>query len=110
MAACGKRVPKFAPVAGVTPYRCCLSDLLPSIHRTALRMTVKSRTHRIIQIGWPEFGQAAYPPQTSSGELEQRVDQLRTRMEERKLTHLVVYGDPRAFRQPGLSHRLRSAF
>jgi hypothetical protein len=42
-----------------------------------------SRTHRIIQIGWPEFGQAAYPPQTSSAELEQRVHQLRARMEER---------------------------
>jgi Xaa-Pro aminopeptidase len=56
-----------------------------------------SRTHRIIQIGWPEFGQAAYPPQTSSAELEQRVHQLRARMEERKLTHLVVYGDREHF-------------
>ena len=56
-----------------------------------------SRTHRIIQIGWPEFGQAAYPPPVSSAELEQRVTQLRTRMEERKLTHLVVYGDREHF-------------
>jgi hypothetical protein len=56
-----------------------------------------SRTHRIIQIGWPEFGQAAYPPPTSSAELEQRFHQLRTRMEERKLTHLVVYGDREHF-------------
>jgi hypothetical protein len=60
-------------------------------------MTVRARTHRIVQIEWPEFGQAAYPPQTSSSELEQRVDKLRTRMDERKLTHLVVYGDREHF-------------
>ncbi len=60
-------------------------------------MPVKTRTHRIIQIGWPEFGQAAYPPQASSAEFEQRVDQLRARMDERKLTHLVVYGDREHF-------------
>jgi Xaa-Pro aminopeptidase len=58
---------------------------------------VKSRTHRIIQIGWPEFGQAAYPPNTSCAELEQRVGKLRARMDERKLTHLVVYGDREHF-------------
>ena len=56
-----------------------------------------SRTHRIIQIGWPEFGQAAYPPPASSAELEQRINQLRTRMEERKLSHLAVYGDREHF-------------
>jgi Xaa-Pro aminopeptidase len=56
-----------------------------------------SRAHHIIQIGWPEFGQAAYPPPTSSAELEQRVNQLRTKMDERKLTHLVVYGDREHF-------------
>ena len=60
-------------------------------------MPVKTRTHRIIQIGWPEFGQAAYPPQTSSSELEQRADKLRSMMEERKLTHMVVYGDREHF-------------
>jgi Xaa-Pro aminopeptidase len=57
----------------------------------------KTRTHRIIQIGWPEFGQAAYPPETSCAELEQRLDRLRDRMDERKLTHLVVYGDREHF-------------
>src|ERR1700677_2497810 len=56
-----------------------------------------SRTHRIIQIGWPEFGQAAYPPPASGAELELRVNKLRARMEERKLTHLVVYGDREHF-------------
>jgi Xaa-Pro aminopeptidase len=60
-------------------------------------MAVKTRNHRIIQIGWPDFGQAVYPPQTSSAELEQRADKLRVRMDERKLTHLVVYGDREHF-------------
>jgi hypothetical protein len=60
-------------------------------------MPVKTRTHRIIQIGWPEFGQAAYPPQASSAEFEQRVERLRAGMNERKLTHLVVYGDREHF-------------
>jgi hypothetical protein len=60
-------------------------------------MTVRARTHRIIQIGWPEFGQAVYPPPTSSSELQQRADKLRARMDERKLTHLVVYGDREHF-------------
>src|SRR3984885_5527027 len=60
-------------------------------------MPVKTRTHRIIQIGWPDFGQAGYPPQAPSAEFEQRVDQLRARMNERKLTHLVVYGDREHF-------------
>jgi Xaa-Pro aminopeptidase len=60
-------------------------------------MPVKTRTHRIIQIGWPEFGLAAYPPQTSGAEFEQRLTQLRARMDERKLTHLVVYGDREHF-------------
>ncbi len=60
-------------------------------------MAVKTRTHRIIQIGWPEFGQAAYPPQASSAEFEQRVQRLRAGMNERKLTHLVVYGDREHF-------------
>ncbi len=44
-------------------------------------MAVKTRTHRIIQIGWPEFGQAAYPPQASSTEFEQRVERFRAGME-----------------------------
>jgi hypothetical protein len=60
-------------------------------------MAVTTRAHRIIQIGWPEFGQAAYPPQASSAEFQQRVDKLRAAMDERKLTHLVVYGDREHF-------------
>ena len=60
-------------------------------------MSVKARKHRVIQIGWPEFGKVVYPPSTSCAELEQRLSQLRTRIEERKLTHLVVYGDREHF-------------
>jgi hypothetical protein len=60
-------------------------------------MTARSRGHRVIQMEWPEFGQAAYPPQAPSAELEHRLDKLRTMMDERKLTHLVVYGDREHF-------------
>ncbi len=60
-------------------------------------MSTKPRTHRLTQIGWPEFDQPAYPPQISGAELAQRLLQLRTRMEERKLTHLVVYGEREHF-------------
>ena len=75
-------------------------------------MKLKTRTHRIIQIGWPEFGQAAYPASATSAELEQRVDKLRARMDERKLTHLVVYGDREHFANiaylTGFAHPLRA--
>ena len=60
-------------------------------------MTAKARAHRIIEIAWPEFGQADYPPQTSCAELEQRMNRLRGMMDERKLSHLVVYGDREHF-------------
>lgn len=55
------------------------------------------KKHRIMQIGWPEFGSAAYPASASSEELACRISQLRAAMEERKLTHLVVYGDREHF-------------
>jgi len=60
-------------------------------------MTVKARTHRIIQIDWPQFGPASYPPPAPASELEKRVNDLRALMGERKLTHLVVYGDREHF-------------
>jgi Xaa-Pro aminopeptidase len=56
-----------------------------------------SRRHRLIEIDWPEFGVAARPLPPSSSELEARLDRLRARMEERKLTHAVVYGDREHF-------------
>jgi Xaa-Pro aminopeptidase len=51
----------------------------------------------LIQSTWPDFGQAAYPPQISSAELEQRLFEVRSRMQERNLTHLVVYGEREHF-------------
>jgi hypothetical protein len=60
-------------------------------------MSVQARKHRIIEIAWPEFGQAAYPASASCAELETKVNQLRAAMEARKLSHLVVYGDREHF-------------
>jgi hypothetical protein len=53
-------------------------------------MASKSRGHRLIEINWPEFGLAACPPPSTS-ELEARIDNLRARMEEIKITHTVGY-------------------
>jgi len=60
-------------------------------------MTAKARTHRIIQVDWPEFGQAAYPQQAPASEFAKRINDLRAMMGERELTHLVVYGDREHF-------------
>jgi len=60
-------------------------------------MTAKARTHRIIQVDWPEFGVASYPPQAPASEFEKRTNDLRAMMGERELTHLVVYGDREHF-------------
>ncbi len=56
-------------------------------------MASRSRAHRLIEIDWPEFGTGACPPRPSASELEARIDNLRARIEERGLTHIVVYGD-----------------
>jgi Xaa-Pro aminopeptidase len=53
--------------------------------------------HRIIQIGWPEFGHAVFPAPLPGTVLQTRIDDLRARMEERHLTHLVVYGEREHF-------------
>lgn len=60
-------------------------------------MVSKPRKHRLIEIEWPEFGVAPYPAAPSVSELESRIDKLRVRMEERGLTHAVVYGDREHF-------------
>jgi hypothetical protein len=60
-------------------------------------MALSTRKHRIIQIDWPEFGPALYPPSASSGEFELRINQVLAAMEERALTHVVVYGDREHF-------------
>lgn len=60
-------------------------------------MAFKSRRHRLIEINWPEFGVAACPPNPSASELESRIGNLRGRMEELKITHVIVYGDREHF-------------
>jgi Xaa-Pro aminopeptidase len=60
-------------------------------------MTSKLQRHRLIEIEWPQFGVAACPPSPSASELQIRLDNLRAGMEERKLTHIVVYGDREHF-------------
>src|SRR6516164_3783807 len=65
--------------------------------RIRATMTSKPRTHRLIEIDWPEFGQGACPPRPSALELQTRVDNLRARMDEAKLTHIIVYGDREHF-------------
>jgi hypothetical protein len=64
--------------------------------RIRMGMASKSRGHCLIEINWPEFGLAACPPPSTS-ELEARIDNLRARMEEIKITHTVVYGDREHF-------------
>ena len=60
-------------------------------------MATKPRRHRLIEIDWPEFGMAACPAPPPASELEARIDNLRARMEELKITHMVVYGDREHF-------------
>ena len=60
-------------------------------------MTGRPRAHRLIEIEWPEFGQAVCPPRPPVHVLEARIDHLKERMEECRLTHIVVYGDREHF-------------
>ncbi|MBV8673051.1 MAG: hypothetical protein JOZ33_06430, partial [Acidobacteriaceae bacterium] len=60
-------------------------------------MSSGSRRHRLIEIDWPEFGVAACPARPSATELEERIGHLQAKMEERKITHIVVYGDREHF-------------
>jgi Xaa-Pro aminopeptidase len=56
-----------------------------------------SKKHRLIQIDWPEFGVAGCPPPPSADELAARFAALRERMQEEKLTHIVVFADREHF-------------
>jgi Xaa-Pro aminopeptidase len=60
-------------------------------------MACASKRHRLIKIEWPEFGVAACPPAPLLSEFEARIAALRARMEERQLTHVVVYADREHF-------------
>ena len=60
-------------------------------------MNSSARKHRLIEIEWPEFGVGACPPPPPVGELEARIDKLRGKMDELKLTHAFVYADREHF-------------
>jgi len=60
-------------------------------------MASRLRRHRLIEIDWPEFGLAACPARPSASELEARIGNLQAKMEERKISHTVVYGDREHF-------------
>ena len=55
------------------------------------------RKHVLKEINWPTFEETALFPGTSVQELESRIERTRTIMEERELTHLIVYGDREHF-------------
>jgi len=56
-----------------------------------------SRTHKLIQIDWPEFGPSQRPPEPGLGEYKARLQAARAAMDDLNLTHLVVYGDREHF-------------
>jgi Xaa-Pro aminopeptidase len=58
---------------------------------------MKAPAHRLIETAWPEFPAATEPPAASAEEFQSRIDRLRARMEELRLSHLVVYGDREHF-------------
>ncbi|HEX4486887.1 MAG TPA: hypothetical protein VH088_11500 [Terriglobales bacterium] len=60
-------------------------------------MARASKKHRLIQIEWPEFGVAAFPPPPSADKLAARFAALRERMQEKRLTHIVLYADREHF-------------
>jgi hypothetical protein len=55
------------------------------------------RRHKLIEIEWPEFGEATPPAKTSCEEFLSRIEAARAAMEEGGLTQLVVYADREHF-------------
>ena len=51
------------------------------------------RKFRLQEIDWPDFGSYERPSSPTVNEFEQRLKRTRLAMEQRGLTHLVVYGD-----------------
>lgn len=51
----------------------------------------------LIDIAWPEIGEAAPPPRASLTEFQSRIEAARGALVARGLTHLVVYGDREHF-------------
>ncbi len=55
------------------------------------------RKHRLIDIDWPDFGLAVRPPVQPAAVFSKRIHDLRSAMEGRGLTHIVVYADREHF-------------
>ena len=51
------------------------------------------KSHRLVEIAWPDFGPSELPPPISADEIAGRIDVLREAMAARGLTHVVIYGD-----------------
>ena len=56
-----------------------------------------SARHKLIDIAWPEFGQAEPPRSASLDEFEARLQNIRRGMERLRLSHLLVYADREHF-------------
>ncbi len=55
------------------------------------------RRHKLIDIDWPDFGVGDIPPQASADEFSARIDETRSTMERRGITHMVIYADREHF-------------
>ncbi len=55
------------------------------------------KKHKLIEIDWPEFGTCPRPEAATTEEYTKRAEALRVKMENKGLTHLVVYGDREHF-------------
>jgi Xaa-Pro aminopeptidase len=58
---------------------------------------MKAPAHRLIETAWPEFPPVPEAPVAPVEEFQSRIDRLRARMDEQRLSHLVVYGDREHF-------------
>jgi len=56
-----------------------------------------TRSARLIEVQWPQFGSAERPPPVTAAELEGRLDALRAGMATAALSHVVIYGDREHF-------------
>ena len=55
------------------------------------------RTARLVEIEWPEFGTCPPPAKAPAQEYRERLDSILLEMNERNLSHLIVYGDREHF-------------
>jgi Xaa-Pro aminopeptidase len=55
------------------------------------------KKHKLVEIEWPQFGEATPPPKPSLAEHEARLEATRAAMARKEFTHLLVYGDREHF-------------